>query len=480
MSNSRNVAYNLTGAVLPLILAVVTIPLYISLVGSERYGVLSVAFLLLGYFGLFDLGLGRATTYRISELGDSSAQARSDVLWTAASINFGMGLLGSLALWGGAQLFFSQWFKVDETLRKEIVQCLPLLAACLPVATITGVFAGALQARSRFLEVNTISVISTSSFQLFPLAVAWLYGSDLTGLIGAALVARMLGVAALVWRARNAMGQGLRVRFEKSEAPRLLGFGGWIVSDGLLNPMLAMVDRFAIGAVSGGTGVTLYTIPYQLAQRITIFPSALLNVLFPKLPTASAEDRDRYADGATRVLLGVMTGPVLFAIFLIHPLFSMWLGPDLGNPAADLGVLILIGFWINALAWVPLVWLQGTGRPDIAVKAHLVQIPPYLTILYLGLDHFGLTGAAGALIIRNLMDLLILTFASGQRRTLAFSSFFLIVLGAAAATVLYVSNEGVEWWVAAGSLAVATAVLSWTVIPEGQKRSLMRILHRTK
>ena len=57
---ARNTIWNIVGQSLPLLLAVVAIPLLIRRLGVDRFGVLTLAWALVGYFGLFDLGLGRA------------------------------------------------------------------------------------------------------------------------------------------------------------------------------------------------------------------------------------------------------------------------------------------------------------------------------------------------------------------------------------------------------------------------------------
>ena len=107
-----------------------------------------------------------------------------------------MGLIGAGILWFAAIQFFSLVFKVEEGLRPEILAAVPLLAASVPVATLTGVLTGAVQGRERFLEVNVVSAISTSIFQLLPLAIAWQFGPDLSLLLAGALGARMLAVVA--------------------------------------------------------------------------------------------------------------------------------------------------------------------------------------------------------------------------------------------------------------------------------------------
>jgi O-antigen/teichoic acid export membrane protein len=412
MSVSRNATYNLIGAALPVLLALVTVPIYLKLVGPDRYGVLAIAWLLLGYFGLFDLGLGKATTYSLAALKDASPQERADVFWTAIITNVAMGAVGGVVLYGAAAFFFDAVFKVDPALRPEIMASVPLLGLAVPIATMTGVLSGALQARDRFLETNIVSVLSTSLFQIFPIIVALIWGPNLGLLLLAAVAARAVAIAVLWWRCHIFLTRGQKHRFDRGQIKQLLGYGGWVTITGLFGPILVILDRFAIGAVLGATAVTIYTVPFQLAQRIQMFPTALVSAVFPRLPTASPEERSALSDKAVRVLLAAISLPILGAIFILHPFLDVWVGKQIGGQAADVGVLIVLGFWVNAFAIVPYSWMQGAGRPDLVTKVLLLQIPPYLALLYFGMKWFGLVGCAAVFALRCSADFVMLWWAA--------------------------------------------------------------------
>jgi len=64
---ARNVLWNLLGTGAPLLVALFAIPLLIEGLGTERFGVLLIAWMVVGYFSLFDMGLGRALTKLVAE-----------------------------------------------------------------------------------------------------------------------------------------------------------------------------------------------------------------------------------------------------------------------------------------------------------------------------------------------------------------------------------------------------------------------------
>jgi O-antigen/teichoic acid export membrane protein len=414
-SIGRNTGYNLAGSVIPLLLSLVTVPLYLDLIGPDRYGVLAIAWLLLGYFGLFDLGLGRATSYRIAALRDAPAEERATTLWTAVAVNLAMGVAGAAVLWLVADWFFTSIFKVDPQVRPEIVAAVPFLALSVPVATLTGVLTGALHGREQFLRTNTISVTSTVLFQLFPLAVAWLAGPNLPMILVAALAARLVALAVLWGFCRAELTRGHKPRLDGRRFRELLSFGGWVSVTSAVGPVLIMADRFLIGAVLGAVAVTIYSVPFQLAQRIIIVPASLTTALFPRLSAAPAEEQRRLGGLALRTLTALMTLPVLAGIFIMGPFLELWVGREIGSQAAPIGRLLLVGSWVNSLALVSLIRLQASGRPDKVAKIHLIEVVPYLLGLVLAMKTFGLLGCAAMFVARCLVDFLLLSLAAERR-----------------------------------------------------------------
>ena len=81
---------------MPIVISLVSVPVYLRHIGLERYGVLSLCWLLLGYLGLFDFGLGRAIGQRIAVMRDDDPGERSAVFWTGLFASVALSLVAAL------------------------------------------------------------------------------------------------------------------------------------------------------------------------------------------------------------------------------------------------------------------------------------------------------------------------------------------------------------------------------------------------
>src|SRR6202047_3703995 len=81
---AKNTVWNLVGNGAPIAVAVFCIPILIRELGKERFGVLTLAWALIGYASLFDLGLGRALTQLVAKkLGPEGDGGGPSLAWTS-------------------------------------------------------------------------------------------------------------------------------------------------------------------------------------------------------------------------------------------------------------------------------------------------------------------------------------------------------------------------------------------------------------
>jgi O-antigen/teichoic acid export membrane protein len=478
LSTGRNTIYNLGGALVPFAFTIFTVPAYIHLIGTDRFGVLSIAWVLLGYFGLFDLGFGRACTYRIASLHNADAQSRADVFWAALAVNLAMGVAGAGILWLGSFMFYEHAFKTTVAMRREIVGALPMLAACLPVTMLNGILTGSLQGRSRFLETNIVNGVSLALFQVVPLGIAYWIGHNLNWLLAGVLGSRIVGALLAAPFCQRHLTAGTRIRIRQEEVSLLFRFGGWVTVTSLITPLLISVDRFAIGARLGATPVTVYSVPFQLTSRIAVLPASIGSALFPRFSSAGEAERRETTASATTVLAVLLTPCVVLGIFGLHAFLKVWIGPSLADPSAAVGRVVLVGWWLNAFALLSYTALQASGRPDLVTKILLLEIPPYLLCLFLGLKYFAMMGAAGAFVFRCLLDYTLLSRAARDTKGTGLIAANLAILGLSLLVVQFLTDWTWAWALCTIGVTCGAVVLGWFGLAPEMRGAVLRRMQR--
>jgi O-antigen/teichoic acid export membrane protein len=309
---------------------------------------------------------------------------------------------------------------------------LPWIAAALPLSTLGGVLAGALEARERFAYMNLIGVFNTVLTQIIPLIVALFISPDLTWLIPAIVLARAAGLITLfagVWHFLPVVSSSL---FDRTRARALFIYGGWVSLTNIVGPVLVTLDRMLIAALLNVQAVTYYTVPYNLVTCVSMLPGALSSSLFPRFSRAENGEGKHLAERGLHLLVAVMTPITVIGIALLPLFLTHWISPEFSRHGAVVGMILLAGIWINGLAYIPYGLLQGQGRPDITAKLHLIELPFFLLLLWGGIHWLGLAGAALAWSLRVAADALLLFYFAGLPLRLRYALPALAMIGLAA------------------------------------------------
>ncbi len=478
--------WNLVGQALPLLVAVAAIPWLIGLIGLERFGFLALAWVLVGYAGLFDLGIGRAVIRTVAErlgAGDHEGARR------LATAGLSFLLLLGLAV-GAVGLLLAPWLvhrvlDVPPALQPEALLALRLLALSMPFVMLSNGYVGVLSAHEGFKRLNLVrAALSLASYGL-PLGMALAGMVTLPAVVGTIVLVRVLGTAAFADACRRDSGFRWRpARPAAAEAHALLRLGGWMSVSNLVSPLLSQLDRLIVGALVPLREVGIYAAPSDLMSRLMALPYAIVGAFFPQasqIAPGGAEAGQALAN-LTRWLFLVMLPPLVVVMALAQPAMLLWLGPAIGGDAALVLQLLVPGVLANTVAQAPATLIQAAGRPRDMALLHLLELPLFLGLLWLLTARYGIVGTALAASLRLMLDA-VAVFVLARLGGLAagWRCRGAVLPGLAALVVLAAASLCRSWPVALAAAllgAGAVAVLAWRLGLRPHERERLRAFGR--
>jgi O-antigen/teichoic acid export membrane protein len=482
---ARNVGFNLVGHGVPLLAAVFAIPLLIAELGTERFGVLTLVWVLVGYFSLFDLGLGRALTQAVAErIGAGREDEIPGVAWTALLLMLLLGSVGALLLGRFVPWIVDEVLTIPAELAHETRSAFLLLAYSLPIIITTAGFRGVLEAKQCFGLVNAIRLPLGIFFFVGPLLVLP-FSSSLVPIVAVTLAGRVAGWIAHAVCCFREIPRLRHVRFPKlDDVGRLLRFGGWMTVSNVISPLMVYLDRFLIGALLSVAAVAYYVTPHEVVTKLWVLSGALTGVLFPAFAMSFAGNRERMVlllDRGLKISFAVIFPFVLLLVALAHEGLEVWLGPVFAQHSAPVLQWLAVGVFITSISTIPFNAVQGAGRADLIAKLHLIELPLYLLLAWWLIGAYGIIGAAAAWGIRIAVDAVVFFVimvrlvpesASVVRQSGVLLTASIVVLAGAALVPPGFSGKAAFLVV----VGVGVALVMWFAVLNPEDRTLVRAL----
>lgn len=427
MSLSRNTIWNVAGNALPLAIGAITIPLLVQRLGLERFGILTLLWAIIGYFSLFDFGVGRAITQQVAEL--SAGKRYREVPATIKAgleFTFLTGMLGATLLALGAYPLSQFGLGISVNLKHEVFLSLFIAACGIPLATVSSGLRGALEGYEHFHASNLGRMFLGASIFLFPLLSVLINGESLVfitlWLVSARLASCILFFLLVI---KLPSGKFWHAKIGENTRNNLFSFGAWMAVTNLLSPLLVNIDRFVISYLLGVAVVAYYTLPFEFLVRLLIFPGALGSSLLPNLARANAIDSVRAKQtflASVKIATIGMFFLCLLASLLAYPLMKIFISEQFASQSWLLCVILSVGIFVNGVAYIPYTALHAQGAARPTGLLHMIELVLYIPTLLALVHLMGLKGAAIAWTLRASFDaaaLFILYFRRMNNRVFA-------------------------------------------------------------
>ncbi len=400
---NKNIKLSLVGSIAPVLAGVTTVPYLYQELTAEKFGLLTLIWAMIGYFSLFDLGVGRALTYTLSA---KRAISRSEISIIAASGLFMVALVG---LVGGAIIFMvasDEAFVLLGVAPSDIddaVLSFKISAAGIVLTTMNSGVRGILEGLNHFRSSNWNKSLSGALMFLGP-ACAVYFGANHVWVLASSIILfrAIISIGFLV--GVNSIVSVLHQPCLKT-VRSLVAYGGWVTVTGVVGPLMIYGDRFLVSAILGVAAVSIYAIVQEGLQRLLTIPAAVSAALLPHFAQHHHGDiRSEYVGGMRKI--NRVMAPVCLAVMAIaHPVLSVWLSPDFANQSINVVIILAVGIYVNSLATVPYTLLHAIGRPMITAVLHCGEVVGYILVLWILTRAYGIEGAAAAWTIRVAVDL---------------------------------------------------------------------------
>lgn len=408
---ARNSFLNFITNGLLIIVGLWAIPIVVSGITPEKFGLLALIWAFLGYFSLLDFGIGIASTKFVAELkGENDENSLTQVAWTALSVSLLLGIVTATLLVAGTPLLVEKVFDTNLTFLPEAEKAFIVAAIAIPFMLLYGTIKGFQVAYQKFGTVNLFTAFIGTGQWIGAVTLIWL-GYGFLEIVILTAVVRGLAAIAMLFTIRSLFPKFLdaRPRWNFQLLKRLLSFGGWITLSHVIAPAFQHLDRFLIGALISLSAVAYYTVPLDALTRLLIIPTSITMTLFPAI-SESARTPEK-----SREIVELSSRSVRYVFFLIFPLImvlvaysydilNLWMGKNFAENSFVVFQIVAIGFLFNALAQIPVSLLMGIGRPDIVTKVQMVEIPIMIGLLVLLVPTYGIIGASIVWAIRVIID----------------------------------------------------------------------------
>lgn len=417
MSIKRNTIWNLAGAGIPLIFAAFCIPYVIGKIGVERFGVLTIIWVLIGYFSLFDFGLGRALTQRISSALAINENSRiPEIAFNGVAFTFLTGLLGGLLLTCLAHPLAYQWLNISEALQADALNSFLWATFGILLTTVSNGLRGVLEAYEDFKNANVLKIALGIANFVSPALSAMFFGNDVSSMVILLVIFRLIVTFFYYLQVEKNVKVGWgRQKFSMATIKDMMTFGAWMTVSNIISPIMVNFDRFFISNIAGGAVVAFYTVPFEIIVRILILPMALTTTLFPRFSATLQNDKEEAKNIYIKSFK--LTALVLGGVCLVGALcaqwgLSVWVGQEFAEKSTVVCWILLVGVFFNGIAAVPYALIQAGGNADVTAKLHILELIFYVPFLVFLIHQFSIVGAAMAWSTRVFIDFCFLSYFS--------------------------------------------------------------------
>jgi O-antigen/teichoic acid export membrane protein len=413
-----NLLANYLGTGWTVLVQLLLVPVYISLLGVESYGLVGFYMTMLAVLQILDVGLSPALNRELARrtAAGAAAPGTADMVKTLEAIYWTVGAALGLAIAAGAPLIATHWINSQALPPDDVTRAIALMGLSFAFQWPISFYTGGLQGLQRQTLTALVNIATITVFGLGVVALLIPYPNvnvffgwrAITSLLTAVVLRRML------WTSPGVRLPGDKPRVQLGSLAGIWAFSLGMTGITVTGMILTQVDKLVLTKLLPLDQFGYYSLANSAASLLPQLVAPLFVAVFPMLSQALVggnQDEVRGQFHLSAQLTALVVFPAaLTLVFFAREVLMVWTGdPALARSSAQVLSLLALGALLNAIWAMPYTLQLAHGWTRLSVGLNVVLVAITVPYAIFATWKWGTVGAASTAVFMNAVNLLVAT-----------------------------------------------------------------------
>ncbi|MEZ6128498.1 MAG: oligosaccharide flippase family protein [Planctomycetaceae bacterium] len=383
------------------VMGIVFVPLYVSYLGIEAYGLIGLFALLQAWLRLLDMGMTPTLVREMARFtadGQEVAEIR-DLLRSFEMISIALAVLTALTIGMRADWLAESWLRSGTLPTDTVAGAITVMGTVAAIRFIESVYRSCLVGLQRQVTFNLINSGMATLRGVGAVAVLALVSPTVYAFFVWQGIVSIASLGMMALATYSSIHNGDRGgRFSTDSLRSVWQFAGGMLGINLLALLLTQVDKILLSKMLPLADFGYYSLAAAAAGAIFMLVAPITQAFYPRLTQLHASSNDAgmaraFHQGAQMVTVMLGSAAVVL-MFYSDTFLSIWTQDAvLTERTAPLLSLLVLGNLFNGLMWIPYQTQLAHGWTSLAMRINLVAVAIIVPAILWVTPRYGAAGA---------------------------------------------------------------------------------------
>jgi O-antigen/teichoic acid export membrane protein len=398
-----NIIANLLSKLWAGALSLISVPIFVRLLGVEAYGLIGLFATIQVVFTFLDLGMTATINREIARniAKNKPASDNLQLLKTFELIYWSIGLVIGLIILLSSRWIANNWVNLQELKPFEVQLAIQIMALSFVVFWPISLYTGVLRGLEEQALQNIVTIISVTLRIFGPLAIMVVFTPSVAIFLIMQAIAYLFEVSVNMSLAWGKLGKGSwwNTRFDINILKEVWQFAFGFNLVGLFGTLLAQADKIIISKTLPLAEVGFYTIAGTAAGFLNMISNAVVIAMYPRFSAKAVigdiVELSKYYHNAIQMISFPVVGAACLLVFFPFNILYTWTQSyDIASQTATTLAFLAIAGLLNSILNPAYTLIIAYGYIKIPLLLNVINIFIFIPIMLIFIPMGGIQAAA--------------------------------------------------------------------------------------